>query len=49
MLLALRYSWFRLLPDLLLVRCRSEASLQSDVLLLRAVMALRAGWVAGGR
>ncbi len=35
MLLALLYSLFRLLLDLLLVRCRSEASLQSEVLLLR--------------
>jgi hypothetical protein len=35
MLLALLYSLFRLLLDLLLVRCRSEANLQSEVLLLR--------------
>jgi putative transposase len=35
MLLPLLYSLLRLLLDLLLVRCRSEASLQSEVLLLR--------------
>ena len=35
MLLALIYSLVRLLLDVLLVRCRSEASLQSEVLLLR--------------
>jgi putative transposase len=35
MLLALLYSLFRLLLDLIVVRCRSEASLQSEVLLLR--------------
>ncbi len=35
MLLALLYSLFRLLLDLLVVRCRSEASLQSEILLLR--------------
>jgi putative transposase len=35
MLLPLLYGLLRLLLDLLLVRCRSEASLQSEVLLLR--------------
>src|SRR5262245_23012465 len=35
MLLALLYGFVRLLLDLLLVRCRSEASLRSEVLLLR--------------
>ncbi len=35
MLLALLNSLFRLLLDLLVVRCRSEAGLQSEILLLR--------------
>jgi putative transposase len=35
MLMALIYSLVRLLLDVLLVRCRSESSLQSEVLLLR--------------
>ena len=35
MLLTLLCSLFRLLLEVLVVRCRSEASLQSEILLLR--------------